>query len=72
MLIQYTSKIEDFILKKVFLLTIFFSLVLSFGFSLENVKKLTIEDAVILAADNNISLQRQRISLNTLEKKKNN
>ena len=72
MLIQYTSKIEDFILKKVFLLTIFFSLVLSFGFSLEDVKKLTIEDAVILAADNNISLQRQRISLNTLEKKKNN
>jgi outer membrane protein TolC len=59
-------------LKKVFLLTIFFSLVLSFGFSLEDVKKLTIEDAVILAADNNISLQRQRISLNTLEKKKNN
>ena len=59
-------------MKKVFLLTIFFSLVLSFGFSLEDVKKLTIEDAVILAADNNISLQRQRISLNTLEKKKNN
>ena len=28
------------------------------------------DDAVILAADNNISLQRQRISLNTLEKKK--
>ena len=59
-------------MKKVFLLTIFFSLVLSFGFSLEDAKKLTIEDAVILAADNNISLQRQRISLNTLEKKKNN
>lgn len=59
-------------MKKVFLLTIFFSLVLSFGFSLEDVKKLTIEDAVILAADNNISLQRQRISLNTLKKKKNN
>ena len=59
-------------MKKVFLLTIFFSLVLSFAFSLEDVKKLTIEDAVILAADNNISLQRQRISLNTLEKKKNN
>ncbi len=59
-------------MKKVFLLTIFFSLVLSFGFSLEEAKKLTIEDAVILAADNNISLQRQRISLNTLEKKKNN
>jgi outer membrane protein TolC len=29
-----------------------------------------VDDAVILAADNNISLQRQRISLNTLEKKK--
>jgi len=41
-----------------------------FCYSQENIRKLTVDDAVILAADNNISLQRQRISLNTLEKKK--
>jgi len=33
------------------------------------VRKLTIDDAVILAADNNVSLKRQRISLEQLEKK---
>lgn len=38
-------------------------------FSQENVRKLTVEDAVILAADNNISLKRQRLSLDSLEKK---
>lgn len=36
-----------------------------------NVRKITIEDAVILAADNNISLKRQKISLETLERKNN-
>ena len=41
-----------------------------FCYSQESIRKLTVDDAVILAADNNISLQRQRISLNTLEKKK--
>ena len=41
-----------------------------FCYSQENIRKLTVDDAVILATDNNISLQRQRISLNTLEKKK--
>lgn len=36
-----------------------------------NVRKITVEDAVILAADNNISLKRQRINLDTLERKNN-
>ena len=33
-----------------------------------NFRKLTVEDAVMLAADNNISLQKQRNSLELLEK----
>ena len=37
----------------------------------ENVRIITIEDAVILAADNNISLKRQRINLDTLERRNN-
>ncbi len=36
-----------------------------------NVRKITVEDAVILAADNNISLKRQRITLDTLERRNN-
>ena len=35
----------------------------------ENIRKITVEDAVVLAADNNISLKRQRISLETLERR---
>jgi len=62
--------IEEFILKKVLLLTTIFLCGMVFCYSQENIRKLTVDDAVILAADNNISLQRQRISLNTLEKKK--
>jgi len=58
-------------LKKVLLLTIIFLSVINVGYSEDSIKKLTVDEAVILAADNNISLQRQRISLNTLEKKKN-
>ena len=57
-------------MKKVLLITTFFLSVLCVCYSQENIRKLTVDDAVILAADNNISLQRQRISLNTLEKKK--
>ena len=58
-------------MKKVLLLTIIFLSVINVGYSEDLIRKLTVDDAVILAADNNISLQRQRISLNTLEKKKN-
>ena len=68
---MYIRNSEDFILKKVLLLTIIFLSVINVGYSEDSIKKLTVDDAVILAADNNISLQRQRISLNTLEKKKN-
>lgn len=57
-------------MKKVLLLTTVFLCGMVFCYSQENIRKLTVDDAVILAADNNISLQRQRISLNTLEKKK--
>lgn len=57
-------------MKKVLLLTTIFLCGMVFCYSQENIRKLTVDDAVILAADNNISLQRQRISLNTLEKKK--
>lgn len=57
-------------MKKVLLLTTIFLCGMFFCYSQENIRKLTVDDAVILAADNNISLQRQRISLNTLEKKK--
>ena len=35
----------------------------------EKVRKITVDDAVILAADNNISLKRQKISLETLERR---
>ena len=58
-------------MKKVLLLTIIFLSVINVGYSEDSIRKLTVDEAVILAADNNISLQRQRISLNTLEKKKN-
>lgn len=34
-----------------------------------NVRKITVDDAVILAADNNISLKRQKINLDTLERR---
>lgn len=68
---MYIRNSEDFILKKVLLLTIIFLSVINVGYSEDSIRKLTVDDAVILAADNNISLQRQRISLNTLEKKKN-
>ena len=37
--------------------------------SVEKIRKITVDDAVILAADNNISLKRKRISLNTAERK---
>lgn len=57
-------------MKKVLLLTTIFLCGMVFCYSQENIRKLTVDDAVILAADNNISLQRQRINLNTLEKKK--
>ena len=68
---MYIRNSEDYILKKVLLLTIIFLSVINVGYSEDPIKKLTVDEAVILAADNNISLQRQRISLNTLEKKKN-
>ena len=70
MVVNVVYYIEEFILKKVLLLTTIFLCGMVFCYSQENIRKLTVDDAVILAADNNISLQRQRISLNTLEKKK--
>ena len=70
MVVNVVYYIEEFILKKVQLLTTIFLCGMFFCYSQENIRKLTVDDAVILAADNNISLQRQRISLNTLEKKK--
>lgn len=70
MVVNVVYYIEEFILKKVLLLTTIFLCGMFFCYSQENIRKLTVDDAVILAADNNISLQRQRISLNTLEKKK--
>lgn len=36
-----------------------------------NARKITVEDAVILAADNNITLKKERISLDLLKKQKN-
>lgn len=36
-----------------------------------NVRRITIDDAVILAADNNVSLKQQKISLDLLKKQKN-
>ena len=38
----------------------------------EKIRIITVDDAVILAADNNISLQRQRINLETLERRSQN
>lgn len=38
-------------------------------FAQNQVRKISIDDAVVLAADNNISLQRQKISLELLEKR---
>ena len=70
MVVNVVYYIEEFILKKVLLLTTIFLCGMVFCYSQENIRKLTVDDAVILAADNNISLQRQRITLNTLEKKK--
>ena len=35
----------------------------------ENVRTITVEDAVVLASDNNISLKRQKITLDALEKR---
>ena len=37
----------------------------------QNIRKITVEDAVILAADNNLSLKRQKITLDSLERKNN-
>ena len=37
--------------------------------AVEKVRTITVEDAVILAADNNISLKRQKITLETLERR---
>ena len=39
--------------------------------AIEKVRTITVDDAVILAADNNISLKRQKISLDTLERRNN-
>jgi len=60
-------------MKRFILITLF-----ALGYSLfaepskEKIRPITVEDAVILAADNNISLKRQRISLENLERRNKN
>ena len=50
-------------------IALFCSLSLNAQINSEKVRTITVDEAVILAADNNISLKRQRISLDTLERK---
>lgn len=57
-------------MKKCFVLSILVFCTATF-FAQGNVRKLTVDDAVILAADNNISLKRQKLTLDSLEKKNN-
>lgn len=63
-------------MKKISLFISFFFLLSVYTTAQETNKKneqeLTIDDSVILAADNNVSLKRQRLSLGLLEKKKKN
>lgn len=54
---------------KKLLLASFLCILSASAFCQTNVRQITIEDAVVLAADNNISLQRQKISLDLLEKR---
>lgn len=54
------------------LAAVFIALQLTAQETQSDVRSITVEDAVILAADNNISLKRQRINLETLERRNKN
>ena len=57
------------------LIILFVSVLLAFQLTAQenenNIRKITVDDAVILAADNNISLKRKKINLDTLERRNN-
>ena len=56
-------------MKRLILLVLFSVSFLLYAQETAKKTKITVEDAVVLAADNNISLKRQRITLDTLEKR---
>ena len=60
---------KRFILKKTIFLSIFLLLFCEVVFCQQDVRQLTIDDVVILAADNNLSLKRNQLALNQLELK---
>ena len=60
---------KRFILKKTIFLSAFLLLFCEVVFCQQDVRQLTIDDAVILAADNNLSLKRNQLALNQLELK---
>jgi len=60
---------KRFILKKTIFLSALLLLFCEVVFCQEEVRQLTIDDAVILAADNNLSLKRNQLALNQLELK---
>lgn len=57
------------------LIILFVSVLLAFQLTAQenenNIRKITVDDAVILATDNNISLKRKKINLDTLERRNN-
>ena len=55
--------------KSLIVTALFMFSVMAFCQETNNVKKITVDDAVILAADNNINLHRQKLSLDLTEKK---
>lgn len=60
---------KRFILKKTIFLSALLLLFCEVVFCQQDVRQLTIDDAVILAADNNLSLKRNQLALNQLELK---
>lgn len=60
---------KRFILKKTIFLSAFLLLFCEVVFCQQDIRQLTIDDAVILAADNNLSLKRNQLALNQLELK---
>ena len=60
---------KRFILKKTIFLSAFLLLFCEVVFCQQDISQLTIDDAVILAADNNLSLKRNQLALNQLELK---
>ena len=60
---------KRFILKKTIFLSALLLLFCEVVFCQQDVRQLTIDDAVILAADNNLTLKRNQLALNQLELK---